>query len=102
MTKTKKIHTGTYIFGSHEANYSFGGVSAMLSLPSYSSKIDFFINNNYESTSESFDNAKLYNFDLSELEAMHSAMGRAISYLKNLESLAKKNLLRDEAYHEEE
>jgi hypothetical protein len=99
MTELKKIHTGTYIFGNQEENSSFGGVSGTISLPSYVSDISFFINDTHQNTSEDFGDTKFYTFNIKELEAIHLSIGRVINDLKKLESLSKKDLLRDEAYH---
>ena len=101
MTEKKKIHTGTYILGNQEENSSFGGVFGILKVPKYTHEIGFFINNNLQNKQEKFDDAVFYSLSIKELEAMHKAFGQVINDLKKLESLSRKNLLKDNAYHTE-
>lgn len=98
MSEEKKIFTGTYIFGNMDTSTSFGGTSGTITLPSYSKEALLYMHDSHLSTFQEADGAKLYNFNVNELEAMHTALGRLINDLRQMENLSRKNLLRDEAY----
>lgn len=101
MIENKEIYTGLYVFGDMVENLSFGGVSGFIKLPHYNNEVMLFINKTHEHKHEKFDNAMVYAFKLSELKAIHEAIGNVLNDVRKLESLSKKGLLKDEAYTSE-
>lgn len=98
MDKKTGLHIGTYIFGDVRSNSTCGGVFGTIKIPEYSSTVLLFINSSHENQSTEFENARAYNFNLQELESMHKALERLVNDMRKMESLARKDLLRDEAY----
>ncbi|EAA0618941.1 TPA: hypothetical protein JQR05_004061 [Shigella flexneri] len=98
MNVEKEIYTGLYLFGNMKLNTSCGGVSAVIKVPTYNSNVLFFINDSHVSEEDSMENAKCYKFNLEELESIQKAIERALNDIRNLESLSRRNLLKDKAY----
>ncbi|EEC0297190.1 hypothetical protein YV76_004714 [Salmonella enterica subsp. enterica] len=98
MSDKLEIYTGLYLFGDVGTNSSFGGVSGRIKLPGYKKEILFYLNDKYKHEIEKIDNSVTYNFNVSELESLYFSLGRLINDIRKLESLSKKNLLREEAY----
>ncbi|WP_152611664.1 MULTISPECIES: hypothetical protein [Burkholderia] len=100
MRKGKEIYTGLYAFGDVKSNSLCGGVSAVIKIPEYSNEIMFFINNSHACEAAAIDNAMSYRFSMEELESIQRAIEKILNDVRNLKSLSRRNLLRDEAYRD--
>ena len=98
MNSEKKLHTGIYLFGDMATNSSCGGINGYIYTPGYTHQITLCINSKHVHQTENFDNAICFDLTVSELESMHKGIERLLNDMRKLESLAKNNLLRDEAY----
>ena len=95
---SKEIYTGLYLFSEINSNTSFGGVSGRVKLPDYKKEVMLYLNDKCKHAVEKIDGAMVYNFSVSELEGIHSALEKIINDIRKLEALSKKNLLREGAY----
>lgn len=101
MSKNKEIYTGLYLF-SGDSETSFGSVSGRIKLPDYNKEIVLYLNNKYKSRTEKIAGVSVFELSVSELEGLYLTLDRIINDIRKLESLSRKDLLREEAYSSSE
>lgn len=93
------IVTNTYLLQSGKKdNKGFGYVQGISYLPDYNTKIKVYIRDDKVEKESDIDNMQLLTLDTDELESFNKAIQFVDNSLKTLISLAKRNLLKDEAF----
>ncbi|ANU48264.1 hypothetical protein ADH76_11495 [Enterocloster clostridioformis] len=101
--KKKSIVTNTYLLQSDkEDNKGFGYVQGVSYLPDYDTKIKVYIRDDKFEIESDIHNMQLLTLNAYELESINKAIQFIDNSLKTLISLAHRNLLKDEAFIEEE
>jgi len=95
--ENKSIFTGTYLLQKSGDTKSFGYIQGFAYLPNYETKVKIFINNNRFDTSD-IDGFQIFMVDRDELECISKGTQFVENSLGNLISLAKRDLLKNEAY----
>lgn len=100
--KKKAIVTNTYLLQSDkEDNKGFGYIQGISYLPDYDAEIKIYVRDDKFEVESDIDNMQLLIFDSDELESINKAIQFVDYSLKVLSSLAKRDLLKDEAFIEE-
>lgn len=100
--KKRSIVTNTYLLQSgKEDNKGFGYVQGISYLPDYDTKIKVYVRDDKFEMESDIDNMQLLTLDADELESINKAIQFVDNSLKTLISLAKRNLLKEEAFVDE-